>query len=441
MGSEYTSIEGPGYLHIRNTKTGADRVSITPNGIVTEDLTVKGSLIGIQANPPLHYDPEEKLLTCDGYIVTEGAFNVLAPLDANTETNTLRIKNADGNTVTAITDDGTLTDNSATLLATQKAVKTYVDAFAATTPLLITPSTRTMSIVNDASPATTITTVSTIPTLIDVADVTASDRIIPTQKAVKTYVDSKIHSFSAATPLYVVSNTLGMYNVPGNRITAISDDTTLGGTASAHTSLATQKAVKDYVDLAISTGEVPSGTLVNINVCPMQILQNLKPKGGDTGGWRNCSECKAVLIEPVYETRSIAWELGDGLSNAIFSIFQVPKTITTDPAYYVTFKAMFIHEYGNDDHSTISFYIRMTGFIGYEYWCYVYHFTHDMSGLNTQPRVQLSYDIPISDFHSTEEISIEFGIRKKIDGYPKKDMWVNNIYLVVPCSSIIGNLA
>lgn len=439
MGSEYTSIEGPGYLHIRNTKTGADRVSITPNGIVTEDFTVNGSFIGIQANPPLHYDPEEKLLTCDGYIVTEGAFNVLAPLDANTETNTLRVKNADGNTVTSITDDGTLADNSATLLATQKAVKTYVDAFAAATPLVITPSTRTMSIINDASPATTITTVSTLPTLIDVADVTASDRIIPTQKAVKTYVDSKIQSFSAATPLYVVSNVLGMYNVPGNRITAISDDTTLGATASSHTSLATQKAVKDYIDLAISTGEVPSGTLVDINVYPIQTLSNLERKGGDSGGWRNCSECKAILSLHTY--RVLAWELGDGLSNAIFSIFQIPKTISTDHTQVVTFKAMFIHESGNDDHSTIRFYIIMRCFVGYAYNHYAFSLTKDMTELNTAERVQFSYDIPISFFTPSEEVSFEFGIDSKINGYPKKEMWVNNIHLVVPCSSIIGNLA
>lgn len=104
-------------------------------------------------------------------------------VDANANVATLQVAS---NAVTSLSTDGHLTASSDSILSTQKAVKDYVDHFAAGVPpmelpILVTGS--DLSLVNSAAAA--VTSISTDGTF-----ALNDDATVPTQNAAKTYVDA-----------------------------------------------------------------------------------------------------------------------------------------------------------------------------------------------------------------------------------------------------------
>lgn len=175
------------------------------------------------------------------------------------------LKNTAGDTVGSISTDITLADNSDTTIATQKAVKAYIDTQAPLSGLTFTaPLARLLdnvSLKNDQ--AATITTVST-----DEGLTGDSDTQIPTQHAVKYYIDSNTYIDLTAyvAPIYKDVNDVQLKNSLGAQVTSIDVDGTL--LANLDTLIPTQKAVKTYVGSAITAGLAAQTSLSLIGADP-----------------------------------------------------------------------------------------------------------------------------------------------------------------------------
>jgi hypothetical protein len=109
-----------------------------------------------------------------------------------------------------------------------------------------------IKLVNSSS--ATITSIDTDTTL--AADSATS---LPTQHAVKYYVDA--HSFPATwvSPVYYANGYVGLENGQGQGINEIDADSSM--TANSIVKIPTQNAVKTYVDTAVGSGVFSWGTL------------------------------------------------------------------------------------------------------------------------------------------------------------------------------------
>lgn len=175
-------------------------------------------------------------------------------------------KNREDGKMTHISTDGTMNSNSDLMLSTQKATKTYVDTRLTDYTIdhfdqdgitdtfkvdTIGGRDRWVTLQNNAT--NSITSINT-----DGAFNANSDLVIPTQKAVKAYVDSKV--FGEAGTIYVphapvVFETVGeavdiyLQNNSGgatDKITAVDTNAFLNDNSDLI--IPTQKAVKSYVD-------------------------------------------------------------------------------------------------------------------------------------------------------------------------------------------------
>jgi hypothetical protein len=193
---------------------------------------------------------------------------------------------AGGQLVTAISTSDTLVEDSDSVLATQKAVKSYVDAHTTVDlpisgfygPFGYDIPTKVLSLTNNAM--TRIDTIS-----IDGTMTADSDVIIPTQKATRTYALSVQKVATAGLPLVITGKHLtinvasptqsgyisaanqsfagikefnqGITIASGTNISSISTDTAMA--LNSDNVLSTQKATKTYVDTvtgnSLTTGD------------------------------------------------------------------------------------------------------------------------------------------------------------------------------------------
>jgi len=173
----------------------------------------------------------------------------------------VQLKNNNGDQVTAISNDGTYTADSDTLVPTQKATKTYMASYVASvahtynSPLSL--SVLAVSLVNSA--AATVTSISTDGTF-----TANSDTVVATQKATKTYVASYVSSAlpTYSSPVYLVSNVVYLQNSAAGTITSISIDGTFN--LNSDLLIPTQKAVKTYFASALPTYSAPVTVASNV---------------------------------------------------------------------------------------------------------------------------------------------------------------------------------
>ncbi|MDD5753284.1 MAG: hypothetical protein PHN45_00830 [Methylococcales bacterium] len=151
----------------------------------------------------------------------------------------VQLQNSAAAQVTSISIDGTFVANSDTIVPTQKAVRTYVTSAAPTYGSPVVLSGTVVQLQN--SVAAQVTSISIDGTL-----AANSDVIVPTQQAVRTYVTSVIPTLTASAPVYRVVNDIQLQNSDSVKITSASTDGTL--TANSDALLSTQKAIKTYVD-------------------------------------------------------------------------------------------------------------------------------------------------------------------------------------------------
>jgi hypothetical protein len=151
-------------------------------------------------------------------------------------------------TVTKIDTDTALTADSAAYLPTQHAVKTYVDtripSISGTVP--VNYSAGSISLKNNAASPATITAID-----IDTSLAGDSATSIPTQHAVKSYVDTHGSSVSVSIPLKLTGGVISIMNNAGSpaAVTKVDVDTTLVGDSNA--AIPTQHAVKTYIDTKV----------------------------------------------------------------------------------------------------------------------------------------------------------------------------------------------
>jgi len=163
------------------------------------------------------------------------------------------------NLVTKFDVDTALTADSAAYVPTQHAVKTYVDGRTlgvASAPLNF--STGTLTIKNNATSPAVVTTVD-----IDTTLAASSDIRIPTQNAVKSYVDTHSSGVTVSAPLDLTTGNITIKNNAASpaTVTLVDVDTTL--VSDSNTRIATQHAVKTYIDTKVPTfawGSITIGT-------------------------------------------------------------------------------------------------------------------------------------------------------------------------------------
>lgn len=220
--------------------------------------------------------------------------------------------------------DGGLVANSDAKVASQKAVKTYVDGQITTISGTISGNATTMNnhIANTSNPHSvtkaqvglgSVDNVQQLPmSYLDISGTLAanSDTKVPSQKAVKTYVDGQIttvngtistlsgtvstnagtmnaHISNTSNPHTVTKTQVGLANVDNIQQMPLSFLDTSGTlAANSDTKVASQKATKTYVDNAVSTinstiagGLVYKGSLVGNQTLAAQGITTI------TKGW------------------------------------------------------------------------------------------------------------------------------------------------------------
>jgi hypothetical protein len=192
------------------------------------------------ANAPLHI-ASATISIDQASPVNEGTVTTGAQSYAGAKTLLGGLALATGPVVTAISIDGTLSANSDAAVPTEKAVKTYVDAHAeastATPPVYVTGT--DISLRNSA--AATVTSISTDATLVG-----NSDLAVPTEKAVKGYVDTR-PAAGVVAPLFTNgSAAIELRNTSGSTINYIVVTSGLIP-APLHTRMLTEASTTNYV--------------------------------------------------------------------------------------------------------------------------------------------------------------------------------------------------
>lgn len=197
-----------------------------------------------------------------GYVAAELS-NVVVGVDpVYALNNVVSLRNDSLTTITAVSTDATLSGSSDEALPTQRAVKLYVDAkVASVDDLTALPP---VNLVNEAIYLTNdlsegVTAISTDPQLSE-----DSNSVLPTQAAVKAYVDDSIDDIPAVTgtaPVVVVSGDVSLANSSAEMVTSISTDTTLAENSDAV--IPTQRAVRTYTDTRFAhiNGSMPINSL------------------------------------------------------------------------------------------------------------------------------------------------------------------------------------
>jgi hypothetical protein len=220
-------------------------MSISPSGnFWPQPVTI--DIQGVTAaNAPLHIS-SATISIDQASPTTEGTVTTAAQSYVGTKSFLSGISLTSGPVVTAISSDGTLSTDSDSILSTQKAVKTYIDAHGeastASPPVYVTGA--DISLKNSiADPVTSISVDSTLAG--------NSDAIVPTQKAVKGYVDTRVTA-GVIPPLY--ANDSGATEIRNSSGETINSVTVTTGLISAplHTRLLTEASTTNYVNLYVS---------------------------------------------------------------------------------------------------------------------------------------------------------------------------------------------
>jgi hypothetical protein len=205
------------------------------------------------AVPPLYITGTTISVTPAG-ATTEGTVTTGAQTLAGAKNFSGSVAIGGGVAVSGISTDATLAADSDALLCTQKAVKGYVDthgeASTATAPVYITGA--DVSLKNTA--AATVTGISTDATL-----AASSDTLIPTQKAVKDYVDTHEGPATLTLPLYLNGTAGEIRNVLGATVTEVSN-VSYFITPAVNTKIPTQLAMTEYTRTAIEDTAVVGAT-------------------------------------------------------------------------------------------------------------------------------------------------------------------------------------
>jgi hypothetical protein len=188
-------------------------------------------------------------------ISTQGIVTTDAQSFSGVKTFSSGLAIAAGPTITYISTDGTFGAVSDAGLSTQKAVKTYVDAstLSSTCSLPLEVQLDDLRIVNTGGAK--ITSVTTSITLSG-----DSDLAIPTEHAVKTYVDASPSGITATAPIYKTISNLDLRNSSGAQITAVRVSTGIIP-APLHTMIATEKSMTEYVGTYVSEHALRSAAL------------------------------------------------------------------------------------------------------------------------------------------------------------------------------------
>jgi hypothetical protein len=265
--------------------------------------TVK--LVNSQGTPVSHIDVDQTLsANSDTRLSTQAAIKtyvyskinfeyLINPFDVTLNpdsTRNLVLLNSGGNPVTAVDTDLTLAANSSTRIATQAATRAYANSLqvvsSVSTPLAL--SSKDLRLVNGLGGQ--VTSISTDGNLAN-----NSNSTLPTQAAVKTYVDDRYTVASVSSPLSLNSKDLRLVNNLGAQMISISTDATLS--SNSNTIIPTQAAVKAYVGAAGLTFNTPlyaigsqvyvqeaSATLPGVLSAGPQILGGTKTLADTTEG-------------------------------------------------------------------------------------------------------------------------------------------------------------
>lgn len=239
------------------------------------------------------------------------------------------IENSSGGVITGISTDVKMTANSDVLTCTQKAVNTRIDNCRPTgiAPVEIytmydngIKMSNTVHLINNDPAPEAITGITAID--IDGTLAANSDLRLATQKAVKTYCGSVAGNLTASLPLIRVGDDFRIQNSAAAAITSVNIDGTLAG--NSDTQLATQKAVKTYVDNTIG---------VAINPAP---FLSVTPAWNGAGPFNNVSIGDVTALGPLRNKIFLAMQMPVGnVPNAGAHITGFDATNISNSAYTI----------------------------------------------------------------------------------------------------------